>query len=105
MCIRDRFKEQPELVQIGRVVREALLEKLIQLIDNPDASLDVRSIATSYLKGIVKHKPVAGNPPAEFAFHDMLSRRVRQVLERPFLTSPESKTLRQPPGSPIGSGR
>ena len=100
-----RFKEQPELVQIGRVVREALVEKLIQLIDNPDASLDVRSIATSYLNGIVKHKPVAGNSPAELAFHDMLSRRARQVLERPFLTSPESKTLRQPPGSPIGSGR
>jgi hypothetical protein len=101
----SQFEGRPELVQIGRVVREALVEQLVQLVDNPDASLDVRSAATACLTDVATQKNrSAKSSSSESAFCNMLSRRAKQVLERPFSTSPASKTLRQPPGSPIGSG-
>ena len=36
------------------------------------------------------------------AFHALLLRRAKQVLERPYATSPPPQTLETPPGSPIG---
>ena len=101
----SQFEARSELVQIGRVVREALVEKLVQLVDNPDASLNVRSAATARLTDVATQKNQdAKSSSSELAFCNMLGRRAKQVLERPFSTSPASKTLRQPPGSPIGSG-
>ena len=91
-----------EQIQIGRVVREALVEKLLQLMDDPNASVDVRSAAVDRLSQTILSEPDK-NDPNEYAFHEMIRRRVRLVIARPYSTSPESKPLRQPPGSPIGS--
>ena len=95
------YQGQLDSVQIGRVVREALLEKLINLVDMETASPSVRSSAAAGLQ-IILDKPLNLDSKSEVAFRIMLQRRARQVLERPYTTTPEMKPLKQPPGSPIG---
>ena len=98
------YQGPPEPVQIGRVVREALLDKLINLVDMENAAPSVRSAAMAGLQAIMD-KPLNLDSKSEIAFRRMLNRRARQVLERPYSTTPEMEHLNQPPGSPIGSGR
>ena len=91
-----------EATQIGRVVREAMLEKLILLVDSQTATGDVRSAALSGIL-LVAERSYDSSKGKESAFETMLHRRAKQLLERPFRPPPEQKRLNTPPGSPIGS--
>ena len=91
-----------ERAAIGRVVRARLLEKLIQLVDTPSSSADVRSAALLGIERFID-PPGKSAEEQEAAFRRQLQRRARQILERPYTTPPERKSLSVPPGSPIGA--
>ena len=88
-------------VQVGRIVREVLLDQLLELVDEPGQAASVRGAA---LAGIYRLRVLTGGgrSSAEAAFQLMLQRRIDQVLERPASPVLPPRSLTVPPGSPIG---
>lgn len=88
---------------IARMVCEAVLDRLIELADHPDATTDVRSAAISGLRKIQRVEGAGSESNRRFAV--MIQRRIQLFLLRPFPVVPEPRSLKVPPGSPIGSNQ
>lgn len=88
-----------EANQIGGVVVEVMVERLIGLVDDGNASLEVRSAAFSALTRMLEQRSLRafGSSGAS------MERQITQMLQRPADKAPTRSPLRSPPGSPIGT--
>lgn len=91
---------------VARVVRDAALDRLIQLAGDVRASADVRSIASLKLREL--GELLAGSTTAQGVdrAHSMeAQRRIQAFLDRPHPPAQNPEALQAPPGSPIGRSR
>lgn len=102
--VLDNNREDADVLessQIGSVVVEVMVTHLIELVDDTNASMDVRSAALASLQDILRQNRLAALGAAGSA----IERQISQLLERSAETAPQRSPLRSPPGSPIGVGR
>lgn len=99
----DVTKRKVDL-ELSRVVMEAVVDHLFALTDNSNADVEVRLAAFSGLKHVLSKGPVV-NDQLDFRFVELQTWRIKRFLERPYSVLPDSKKLRVPPGSPIGSSK
>ncbi|MDB4380758.1 zinc-dependent metalloprotease [Mariniblastus sp.] len=97
----DATKRQANF-QLSQVVMEAVVDHLLVLADNSNAGVNVRLAAFSGLKYVLTKQPATGNQ-LDFKFFELQNWRINRFLERPYSVLPDSKQLKVPPGSPIGS--
>lgn len=88
--------------KISRVVIEAVVDQLLALADNGSADVEVRLAAFSGLKHVLTKLPAPGDE-LDAKFFELQHWRINRHLERPYSVLPDSKQLKVPPGSPIGS--
>lgn len=100
----DGKENSEELKQLHRMVREAILDRMVGLVDNPSTSGAVRTGALMSLSWMSK-VPTNLASQHEVGFRWMIKRRADQVLNRTHQPASEMKRLETPPGSPIGSSR
>lgn len=98
LAIKIWNNRDPDLPAISQVTLEAFIEKLAALADNSSASGRVRSAAQDGLLLIANR--IANT---DSAMARMLSRRIKQIMERPMSPPKTPATLDTPPGSPIGN--
>ena len=99
----DVTKRNADL-KLSRVVIEAVVDHLFALADNNNADVEVRLAAFSGLKHVLSKQPAADNQ-LDFKFFELQNWRIKRYLERPYSVLPDSKKLKVPPGSPIGSSK
>ena len=89
-------------LKVSRVVIEMVIDQLLALADNGSADVEVRLAAFSGLKHVLTKLPAPGDK-LEAKFFELQNWRINRYLERPYSVLPDSKQLKVPPGSPIGS--
>ncbi|MCP4476626.1 MAG: DUF5117 domain-containing protein [Planctomycetaceae bacterium] len=88
--------------RVSRVVMETVIDQLLALADNGSADVEVRLAAFSGLKHVLTKLPAPGDE-LDAKFFELQNWRINRYLERPYSVLPDSKQLKVPPGSPIGS--
>jgi hypothetical protein len=102
------WKRDPETDALGqtvaRVVQDVALTLLLGLASDPDALADVRAVAVSKLVSL-KDYLKARSPANELeeAHGTQAIARIERFLDRPHAVDGPLKSLRVPPGSPIGN--
>ena len=94
-------ESEPE-AQLTIVVREAILDRLMKLADNPNANSEVRTAAYQGIQSVFNR---FGAATTGEVMPDRTIRRIKQFLSRSYPDLPDSKRQSVPPGSPIGSGK
>ncbi|MEL7500764.1 MAG: zinc-dependent metalloprotease [Planctomycetota bacterium] len=96
------LRAEGQTQRIAQIVCEAVVDHLINLADRPDAGTEVRAVALAGLRGILSRIDADNR---ENAFNEMMNRRIKLFLDRPYSVIPDSRPLVVPPGSPIGASR
>jgi|CXWL01.1.fsa_nt_gi hypothetical protein len=95
---------RPRLAELHRTVQTVVVEGLIALARNPDASPAVRAQAEAALGGLAKTLAKAVTDGSERAHRGWLAREIGRFLARPAATGPDLPAAPEPPpGSPIGT--
>jgi hypothetical protein len=91
---------------LRRVVQRVVVDELIDLAANEEATVEVRAAAEW---GLHRISEVIGNRtallPADEAHQTLVREEIRRFMNRHFDTTKRSEPQPSPPGTPIGNGR
>jgi hypothetical protein len=90
---------------IARTVQNLVVTRLMDLAANPDASSQVRAVATEQLRGLLSNDTTfITSDAATDAFLHATHEDIERFLARPAEPRKRTTPLPTPPGDPIGSG-
>ncbi len=94
----------PREASVARVVERSVLDQLLELAGDPEASSDVRGIVTLRLRHLEESIRNTAKPDnaAEVGHHFIAAEDIKRFLNRPHQTARPSQPQSAPPGSPIG---
>ena len=112
--IKDASKFSAIDLRNGRLKRQLFVERLMKIVDAPNASVDSSSAALKALKTVQQMLSPKRGPSAtlvqtqasreEQAFRGLIDRKIQRFLNRPYEVAPQPNKTTVPPGSPIGNG-
>ncbi|HYY94213.1 MAG TPA: hypothetical protein VE713_06810, partial [Pyrinomonadaceae bacterium] len=90
---------------IARSVQSLVITRLMDLAADPDASTQVRAVATEQLRGLLTNETAVTSPDETTnAFLRATRDDIERFLARPAEPRKRTTPLPTPPGDPIGSG-
>ena len=91
---------------LRRVVQRVVVDELIDLAANEEATVEVRAAAEwglHRIEDVIRTRTAL--LPAEEAHQTLIRDEIRRFLTRQFETTRRSEPQTAPPGTPIGNGR
>jgi hypothetical protein len=99
----QRWETDPRLAALQRVGQRAVLDRLLELAADKEATVEVRAVAEWGLAELLDDIKDQENPdPTGEALRQLAERDITRFLNRTDKATEPSKALEPPPGSPIG---
>jgi hypothetical protein len=99
----QRWSDDPKQAALVRVAERAVLDRLLELAADKEATVEVRAAAAWALDGLLDDLKDQEHPnPMGEALRQLAERDIRRFFNRSGAATERSRPSPPPPGSPIG---